>query len=73
MFYVYVNNKEGRVLLTTRRIRHSQWKLAGAYSQLKAATRQARFIADAREYILEWDAPLPKHTYVTQRGGDAAT
>ena len=55
MFYVYVNKRKGRVLLTNRRLRDPLWRLAGRYADPKTAMRRARFIADTRDYVLEWD------------------
>jgi hypothetical protein len=50
-----VNKKKQRVLITTLRIREPQWRLAGAHPAADKAIRHARFIADARDYVLEWD------------------
>ncbi|AAL64241.1 MULTISPECIES: hypothetical protein [Pyrobaculum] len=55
MFYVYVNKRKGRVLLTSQRLRDPQWRLVAVHTSLTAAKRHARFIANARDYILEWD------------------
>lgn len=55
MFYVYVNKRKQRVLITREKIRDPHWRLAGTHSTATAAKRHARFIADARDYILEWD------------------
>ncbi|MEZ0319757.1 MAG: hypothetical protein ABWK05_07190 [Pyrobaculum sp.] len=64
MFYVYVNKRKKRVLLTKERICKPEWRLLGAYPRVEAAMRLARFIADARDYVLEWDiyfsADLPQ-------------
>ena len=61
MFYVYVNKRKGRVLLTTRRLSSPLWKLAGIHAELRVAMRHARFIADIRDYILEWDLLAYSH------------
>lgn len=55
MFYVYVNKRKKRVLLTKERICKPEWRLAGAYPRADSAAKLARFIADARDYVLEWD------------------
>jgi hypothetical protein len=55
VFYVYVNKKKQRVLITRERIRDPQWHLAGVHPAAANALRHGRFIADARDYVLEWD------------------
>jgi len=55
VFYVYVNRRKCRVLITTERIKDPQWRLAAAHPTAERAIRHARFIADARDYVLEWD------------------
>jgi len=55
VFYVYVNKRKQRVLITTERIREPSWRLAGVHPAADKAIRHARFIADVRDYVLEWD------------------
>jgi hypothetical protein len=50
-----VNKKKQRVLITRERIRDPQWRLAGVHPAAAKALRHGRFIADVRDYILEWD------------------
>ena len=55
VFYVYVNKRKHRVLITRQRVKDPQWRLAAAYPTAERAMRHGRFIADARDYVLEWD------------------
>ena len=55
VFYVYVNKRKQRVLITRERIRDPQWRLAGVHPAAANALRHGRFIAEVRDYILEWD------------------
>jgi hypothetical protein len=55
VFYVYVNKRKQRVLITRERIRDPQWRLAGVHPAAAKALRHGRFIAEVRDYILEWD------------------
>jgi hypothetical protein len=55
VYFVYVNKRKGRVLITRERVLGGGWRLAAAYGNAAAAMRLARFIADVRDYVLEWD------------------
>ncbi|MFN3803509.1 MAG: hypothetical protein ACK4SY_00425 [Pyrobaculum sp.] len=54
MFYVYINGRKKRVLVTTRRVVDREWRLVAAYRWRVVAMTQGRRIADRRDYILEW-------------------
>ncbi len=42
-------------MITRKRVLGGGWRLAAAYGNAAAARRLARFIADVRDYVLEWD------------------
>ncbi|WP_148682384.1 hypothetical protein [Pyrobaculum neutrophilum] len=69
MFYVYVNKRKQRVLITRERIADPSWRLAGVHRSADSAKRHARFIADARDYVLEWDILASASASSTPRGG----
>lgn len=54
MFYVYINERKKRVLVTTRRVSDRGWKLVAVHTWRNIAMAQGRRLADRSDYILEW-------------------
>lgn len=56
MFYIYINKKKKRILITTNRNLDRDWKLIAFYPERELAMARGRRLADISDYVLEWVA-----------------
>ncbi|ABP51419.1 MULTISPECIES: hypothetical protein [Pyrobaculum] len=54
MYRVYLNPKEGRVLVTKTKLFEDGWVLVTRHSTWDRAYRKALYIASKLDYVLEW-------------------
>jgi hypothetical protein len=54
MFRVYLNVKEGRVLVTKTKLTERDWVLVAKHSTWDKAYKKALYLASRLDYVLEW-------------------